>query len=68
MVLAARRKVELVDSTAHFMIRTAVVLVDEHVEEVSMHAGPLALLDFIVWDEMQRAGRGGRSSGVHSAI
>ena len=53
MVLAARREVEFIDGSAHFLRRAAVVLVDEHVEEVAMHAGTCILLDFVVGDEMQ---------------
>ena len=68
VALAARGEVEFVDGAAHVLRRAAVVLVDEHVEEVAMDAGAGVLLDFVVGDEMQRAGRGGRASGVHSAI
>lgn len=55
VVLATRREVEFVDGSTHVLRRAAVVLLDEHVEEVAMHAGACVLLDFVVGDEVQRA-------------
>lgn len=68
VILAARGKVEFIDGTDDVVRRAAVVLVDEHVKEVAMGARVGVLLYFVVGDEMERAGRGGRASGVHSAI